>query len=86
MGSAYGHEVSEGGEGLRGSGPTPPPDLHAHELAVAQLAAAAAAAERLDTTYARLERRLDRITASMAAIDSSPIPVSPGQLRLVIGG
>lgn len=60
-------------------------DIHAHELAVAQLAAAADVAERLDATYARLERRLERIAASMAGLDAGAISVSPGQLRLVAG-
>ena len=59
--------------------------MHDHELAVAQLTAAANQAERLDAAYARLERRIDRIAVSMAALDPAPISVSPGQLRLVAG-
>ncbi len=52
---------------------------------MAQLSSATEAAERLDATFARLERRLDHIADSMAVVDSAPVPVSPGQLRLVIG-
>lgn len=63
-----------------------PDDLHAHELAVAQLEAAAVAVERLDRAYAGLERRLERITASLAVVEGpAPIAVSAGQLRLVAG-
>lgn len=86
MGSAGG-TASEGGVGVRGSASVPPSgDLHAHELALAQLSAASDAAARLDATYARLERRLDRIASTLATIDGQvSVPVAPGQLRLVVG-
>lgn len=81
-------QVSGGEDGLRGSGPSSTPgyllDHHAHELAVAQLEAAAIAAERLDHAYASIERRLDRIAASLDLVE--PVSISPGQLRMVIGG
>ena len=83
MGSAGQVSGNEGGS--QGSGPSSFPDLHDHQLGLAQLAAAAHQAERLDAAYARLERRLDRIAVSMAALDPGPISVSPGQLRLVAG-
>lgn len=72
--------------GLRGSGPSSPPgytDCHAHELAVAQVEQMAMAAERLDRAYASIERRLDRIAASLDVVER--VPISPGQLRMVIG-
>lgn len=88
-----GAQVSAGGEGLRGSGPTPSAgytpavvvDQHDHELALAQLTAAAVAAERLDRAYASIERRLDRLAAVLDLVPV-PAPVSPGQLRLVADG
>ena len=58
----------------------------AHDLAVAQLEAHALAVERLDSAYASLERRLDRIAGSLATVESPAGPaVSVGQLRLVGG-
>lgn len=77
-------QVSGNEGGPWGSDLTSFPDLHDHALGVAQLAAAANEAERLDAAYARLERRLDRIAVSMAGLDNSPV-ISPGQLRLVVG-
>ncbi|MDQ6948082.1 MAG: hypothetical protein M3256_17895 [Actinomycetota bacterium] len=59
-----------------------PTDDHVHELALAQI-------EAMDRAYAGLERRLDRIVASLAAIETAPtpaVPVAPGQLRLVVNG
>ncbi len=65
-----------------------PEDPHVHALALAQLTADAEALDRLDVAYARLERRVDRIAASLAIIEDGPVPalpVSPGQLRLAAG-
>ncbi len=79
------------GEGVAlrsGAAPSPgypPVDTHVHALALAQLEAAAAMAERLDRAYASIERRLDRIAANLAGVEAPPA-VSPGQMRLVAGG
>jgi hypothetical protein len=70
------------GVGFRGSGLASSPgypqpvDVHVHALAVAQLEAEAAAVERLTHAYAAL---------ADARREAHPVPVSPGQLRLVVG-
>jgi hypothetical protein len=62
------------------SAPRAGPDSYAHDLALAQV-------EALDRAYAGLERRLERIAVLLGVVEGSGAPVvSPGQLRLVVGG
>lgn len=88
MGNAAWPPASGSGVGPWGSDPAPlSDDLYAHELAVAQMEAATAAAERMSAAWAGLERRIDRLASSLATVeDLLPVAVSPMQLRLVAGG
>lgn len=61
---------------------TGPAGAWEHELAVAQLEAMAFAVDRLS-------RAVERLSASVVELEARPaadVPVSPGQLRLVVGG